>query len=309
MLVIGFNRPNLLACLLDRLRENGIEEVFIALDGPRNKVDELICEESFKTSLSHSPNFNLRILRRNQNLGCCLGVVSALDWFFKQVNFGIILEDDCLPENAFFSYVEKSRDDSSGNQHEGFSIISGHNPFGQRKLHELTGYVLIHGWATWSSTWISIRNNYFNHTLPVLSNANGEKRKLRDAIYWWANSTRSRLGGVDTWDSIFAERVWRLGYKCLIPKQNLISNVGFGKLGTHTQDERESNILSNPEIYSDFDLDTALSRGYFGIKFRHMFTPFFKVIIDFLKVHKRKPFEEILANDAVSRSEIIASNK
>lgn len=302
VLVIGFNRPKFLAALLENLKENRIRNVYVSLDGPRNRREESICAQSLNTVLSYSSDFNLVVLHRRRNLGCFLGVISALDWFFSQVDFGIILEDDCLPVPSFFTHINESLTSLSNSDLERKVIISGHNPFIQRQKIEFSGYPLIHGWATWSTTWHSLRNDYFKLTLPSLFNKNGERRKARQAIYWWANASRARLGGVDTWDSIFVERSWKLGYKCIIPKENLISNVGFGSIGTHTRDEDASNLVTNGAKYADMDIDSALSKGYFRIKLRHIFTPFLKVIIDYFQISNRKKFEDVLSEDLKSHS-------
>lgn len=292
VLVIGFNRPDFISSLLDRLKECGVTDLYVSLDGPRNEYENSICEKTLLAVLSYSSDFHLKVLNRSQNLGCALGVVSALDWFFSEVKFGIVLEDDCVPEVSFFNFVTETK--LNFPTKEGDLIISGHNPFLRRRGNELSKYVLIHGWATWATVWKSVRLGYFQMSRPLISNLHGERRKAREAIFWWANASRARLGGVDTWDSIFAERVWFLGIKTLVPKENLISNVGFGALGTHTQDSTMSNLLDDGEKFDDLTIDQALFKGYFQIKLRHVVTPFAKVILDVLDFRKRKDFEKLL---------------
>jgi len=41
-------------------------------------------------------------LFHEENLGCKLAVSSAINWFFEQEKAGIILEDECLPDQTFF---------------------------------------------------------------------------------------------------------------------------------------------------------------------------------------------------------------
>ena len=40
------------------------------------------------------------------NQGCRAGVAAALDWFFCQVEEGIILEDNCVPHPDFLPYCQ-----------------------------------------------------------------------------------------------------------------------------------------------------------------------------------------------------------
>ena len=41
----------------------------------------------------------------DKNLGCRLGVTRAINWFFENVDEGIILEDDCIPHLISFLIV------------------------------------------------------------------------------------------------------------------------------------------------------------------------------------------------------------
>jgi hypothetical protein len=302
VLVIGFNRPDFISSLFDRLKECGVTDLYVSLDGPRNESEKSICERTLLTVLSYSSDFHLTVLNRRQNLGCALGVVSALDWFFNEVEFGIVLEDDCVPDNSFFEFITETKLNVLTT--EGNIVISGHNPFMQRNRDELSRYVLIHGWATWATVWKSVRTGYFQTSRPSFRNPLGEKRKAREAIFWWANASRARLGGVDTWDSIFAERVWFLGIKTLVPKENLISNVGFGAFGTHTRDSTLSNLLVNGDKFDELTIDQALFKGYFQIKLRHLVTPFARVFLDVIDFRKRKDFEKLLVVDRNTRLEV-----
>ena len=100
VLIIGFNRPDKMEKLLDTLLKLGVRDVFVSLDGPRNSLDKVQCEATRFRVEDFSKDFNMRLVWRDYNLGCNLGVVAALDWFFEHNSFGIVLEDDCLPENS-----------------------------------------------------------------------------------------------------------------------------------------------------------------------------------------------------------------
>ena len=41
----------------------------------------------------------------HKNLGCQVAVSNGISWFFEQVEFGIILEDDCIVDKEFFDFV------------------------------------------------------------------------------------------------------------------------------------------------------------------------------------------------------------
>lgn len=302
VLVIGFNRPDLLNRLLIRLKELGISELYVSLDGCRNSEDSLSCEQCFSTVMKFSNSFNLHFIRREYNLGCSLGVISAIDWFFSNVIFGAIIEDDCFPENNLFEFFEEFRLNKEELSGENIKLVTAHNPFDYKLVSPIIRSVLVHGWATHAETWFKIRASYFSLNLPKFINEIGEKRPIRESIYWWANATRARLGIIDTWDGILNDRVWRLGFKTLVPSKNLIINNGFGIEATHTKDPNGSNLVNlSTEILETNGADQLLSLYYFKIKSRHIFSSLLRLAIDYSRSLKRKDFEKILIRDLNQR--------
>lgn len=303
VLVIGFNRPNLMNELLLILEKFGAIDLFVALDGPRNLKEKNLCEEVYQVIVSFQKNMNIRVLRRSYNLGCMLGVVSALDWFFEQNYFGVVLEDDCHPEQEFFDFITKFRNNKSVNDLKNIKIAAAHNPFDMKLNSQNTSAALIHGWATHSEVWTAIRKNYFKQNFPSIKNVSGNTRNLTNAMYWWANSTRAKIGVVDTWDGIFSEQAWRLGFQTLIPDRNLIKNVGFGVAATHTRDPNGSNLVSlSKQEAAASDLDDLLSKQYYKIGKRHLLTSSLRVIFEYYKIFHNRDFESVLSQDLSLRT-------
>jgi hypothetical protein len=302
VLVIGFNRPDLLNKLLIRLKELDISDLYVSLDGYRDSNDSFNCEQCINIVMKFSNSFNLHFIRRNYNLGCSLGVVSAIDWFFSNVEFGAIIEDDCLPKDGLFVFFEQFRSNKEIFDRDNVKLVTAHNPFNYELKKPAIRSILVHGWATHSKTWLQIRSDYFSLNFPSFINRFSEKRPIRESIYWWANSTRARLGIIDTWDGMLNDRVWRLGLKTLVPTTNLIINYGFGPDATHTKNPFDSNLIYLPnEILTRNTADRLLSLYYFKIKTRHIFSSLLRVAVDYFCITKRKNFEKILAQDKTRR--------
>ena len=302
VLVIGFNRPNLLNNLLVRLEELGITDLYVSLDGPRNSQESIVCNESLRVVKSFKEKFNMKIIYRSYNLGCSLGVVSAIDWFFSNVDFGIIIEDDCFPKDEFFNFFDEYKNNKLLLETSNVMIASAHNPFDFNFTDNSTRFILIHGWATWKTTWRQIRKDYFKINLPNFTNNFGEKKTLAEAIYWWANSTRAKMGSVDTWDGMLSERVSRLGFKTLLPEENLVTNLGYGPGATHTKNSTESNLISlQHNDLVDSNLDHLLISYYFKIRKWKMFVPIVRVVLDLKDLSKKKNFEMLLEIDRNQR--------
>ncbi len=302
VLVTGYNRPFLLQELFSHLLQIGIKKIYVSLDGPKNEQDFELCEQAYNIVNVNRKNFELKILRRDYNLGCCLGVVSALDWFFSEEDFGAIIEDDCIPSPSFFQFLSTALQNPVQEPLSQPKIFSAHNPFDYNFSGQLSNLVLIHGWATYSHVWKKIRENYFKLKLPSRVNSFGEKRKVQQSLYWWSNSTRAKLGLVDTWDGILNDQVWRLGLKTLIPKSNMVKNLGFGFSATHTTDQNQSNhVQLSHELLDRGNLDYLLNTFYFKIKRRHIVTALIRISIDIFRFKNRRNFENLLNQDLLSR--------
>lgn len=298
VLVIGFNRPDKMEDLLTCLVRSGIRRIFVSLDGPRIPADEVSCKATREMVEKFSSHFDLKMVWREQNLGCNLGVVAALDWFFQENEIGIILEDDCLPVNSMFElFEEKLHLISQPNSNIG--LITAHNPFKSWPSDQISNYVFIHGWATNSRVWHQARHNFFKLNFPQIRKCKRKQRPISESFFWWANSTRARLGTVDTWDGIFYDQIWRLGLKTWVPSENRITNTGFDLRATHTKNTTGSNLVEL-EMSGRDNFDLKLRNHYFKIRRRHAFTAPVKVFIDIFRGKIRK-FEIILINDLASR--------
>jgi hypothetical protein len=171
------------------------------------------------------------------NLGCRRRVASGLDWVFEQVDRAIILEDDCLPHPSFFPFCEellvRYRDD------ERIAMIGGTNlqPRGRplRDSYYFSRYPHIWGWASWQRAWKSydIDMAAWSRIDPdwMLASILGERRAVE---FWKRNFDTACKGMVDTWDYQWVFACWAQSRLSILPRVNLISNIGFHADATHT---------------------------------------------------------------------------
>ena len=103
VLFIVFNRPDSTARVLSRILEAGPNDLFVAADGPRPSVPADIekCRRTRSLFENLPSSIKTHTFFQDHNLGCRLGVSTALSWFFSLVESGIIVEDDCLPDLSF----------------------------------------------------------------------------------------------------------------------------------------------------------------------------------------------------------------
>ena len=241
VLFLVFNRPDTTRQVFEAIRKAKPPRLYVAADGPRadRPGEEGKCEQVRQIATNVDWDCEVKTLFREKNLGCGKAVSSAITWFFENEEEGIIIEDDCLPSQSFFWFyqelLERYRDD------ERVMVISGDNfDFGRKRTeysYYFSRYIHTWGWASWRRTWklydvnMSLWPEVRDH--GWLADILERKKTVR---YWRGIFERVYQGKIDTWDYQLWFACWIQNGLCIIPNQNLISNIGFGISATHTCD-------------------------------------------------------------------------
>jgi hypothetical protein len=258
VLFLIFNRPDLTQKVFDRIREARPKKLFIAADGPRqDRQDEYaLCEKARKVATEVDWPCEFKTLFREKNLGCGKAVSEAITWFFENVDEGIILEDDCLPNPTFFRFcgelLERFRDD------ERVVVISGDNYQKQNLCNEQSYYFSINnyswGWATWRRAW-----QYYDEELsqwPRLRTTSWLKDILNDSVaarYWQDIFDIVHAGRIDIWDYQWVYSCWIQSGLSVLPSVNLVTNIGYDNRSTHTNNP-EGALANLPLMPMEFPL-------------------------------------------------------
>ena len=255
LLLIAFNRPREFERLIERLRTFEPQIVYVAVDGPRSDYpdDRRNIEETKALVQSIDWTRGVRLLAQETNLGCGLGVSTALNWFFKHEERGVILEDDILPRESFFGFCSELLDRYE--EDERVLAISGCNfvpPEAQTwpdLPYRFSRVPHIWGWASWRRSWALYNldmTNWSNRLgLRRLWNVSG--RSVQGMIYWRSLFNLMARSQIDTWDLQFVfEGLVREMYTAT-SNVNLVDNIGFGIDATHTE-VRPWYLRSSEEI-------------------------------------------------------------
>jgi hypothetical protein len=244
ILFLIFNRPNTTKQVFEVIRQIQPKYLFVGADGPReNKEGETeLCEQARKIATSIDWECDVKTLFNDENLGCRNAVISAITWFFENVEMGIILEDDCLPDLSFFQFCEVLL--IKFEQNTKIISISGHNlgyKYTDDNTYFFSRFMNIWGWATWRRStlivdynlkmWKKTKNK--NLFLYRLLSKNYFDIDINWIKYWkWAFNLI--INGLDAWDWqwIFAQ-LQNKKYT-IFPTTNLITNIGFNENATHT---------------------------------------------------------------------------
>ena len=240
VLFIIFNRPDTTFKVFERIREAKPAKLYIAADGPRSNRpdDKEKCEKVRGVADMVDWDCEVVKLYREENLGCKRAVSGAVTWFFEHEEYGMILEDDCLPNPSFFAFCQenlvKYKDDNRV-----FHINGSNYLMGWVRDKDYSYYFSrnnsIWGWASWARAW-----KYYDVNIPQWKEVKSKKyfhdfsQNMMEAV------TRS-----DAFDSVYEQRMDTWDYQwsftiainsglCIIPNCNLISNIGFNTEATHT---------------------------------------------------------------------------
>ncbi len=244
ILFLIFNRPETTQIVFNIIKNIKPKHLYIAADGPRNlhPKDSDLCKNTRDLIINQIDwGCEVKTLFRDENLGCRKAVSEGITWFFNNVEKGIILEDDVLPDISFFSFCEELliyyKNDKRIFQ------ISGCNynlpNISNKYSYFFSKYISIWGWATWKDRWeqYKISEEVYkeilyteNETLIFAYNTPDELKIRIDQF------KSTFLGNIDTWDYIWSfTNIIQNGLTC-IPHVNLVKNIGFSSNATHTKD-------------------------------------------------------------------------
>lgn len=297
ILLIAFNRPDTTAKVFEQIRKLKPKHLYIAVDGARtNKSGEKEkCEQVKDIFKNIDWDCDTHTLFRDKNLGCKMGVSSAITWFFENVEQGVIIEDDILLDPSFFNFAEELleyyKDD------EEVMEIHAVN-FQPKKRTEnsyyFSKYALVWGWATWRRAWAKYDVAIKDYNKTILEEIISDSKVIEK---FDSNLRQIMKGTLDTWDFQWNYTIWKNKGLTITPETNLCANIGFGSDATHTTNidfhskkmkmgslsmplEHPTNKVRNvkaDKYYESFALEPSLFKRLFAKYFPSIYYIYIKL--------------------------------
>ncbi len=250
ILLIIFNRPETTRQVFERLRDIKPKRLYVVADGPRSnvKTDIKFCHEAREIIGSIDWECELKTNFNDVNLGLKTTISKGISWFFESVERGIILEDDCVPNDSFFEFCEKLLEKYNNDRR--VMSISGNNFIENYKNEEsyyFSRIPSVWGWATWRRAWQLM-------DLEMQKFAAFKKNKEIENIFndsltqkFWVFKFEDEFNGGNSWAYPWVFTHFINNGLCIIPRTNLVSNIGFGSEATHAKqvDSVFSNLKTN----------------------------------------------------------------
>ncbi len=239
ILFIFFNREDIALKAFEMIRSVRPTRLYLSQDGPRIDRGE---EEQRKLirirkHIIERIDWECTVHQRfmNKNLGCAMGVKTAIDWIFETEKYGIILEDDCVVSKSFFPFMEdilvRYKDDQR------IGMVAGTNPIekyrGRTSFH-FSRFKSCWGWATWARAWKNMDMDMTWRETDMMSVINNSGFNSRHNSKWHFQLKCIDRNHVSAWDWQWYFSLAAQNQLCVYPALNLVSNIGNDSEATHT---------------------------------------------------------------------------
>jgi hypothetical protein len=260
-----FNRPQETLRVWEAIRSARPRRLYIVSDGPRPEVPGEADRVAACRAIAESADWpcSVEFDYADRNLGCGARIATGLDRVFSREERAVILEDDTVPAASFFRYCEELLEryaDCPEILH-----INGRNnlvSWNTRNSYFFARRLNPWGWATWRRAW-----RHFALDIKPLSPEEFEllidalnDREHAEFIRYTANKYAGR--NIDTWDIQWSLSVLKRKGLCIVPRTNLVENIGFGTGATHTRNNADDMRAAVPAASRKDDLEHPASVQY-----------------------------------------------
>lgn len=239
ILFLIFNRPDTTEKVFEKIRDIKPKYLYVSSDGARaNKNGEgEKCEQAKEVIKRIDWECELNVNFSETNFGCKEGVTKGINWFFENVECGIILEDDCVPDLSFFNFcevmLENYKEDKRVMHIGGVNFQDSHKR--GNTSYYFSRFCHVWGWATWKDRWSMYDVNmtdYDDERFKEISESITDDKEIKS--YYKRLFDTVKANKLDTWDFQWVWTVWKNKGLSIIPNVNLVKNIGFGEEATHT---------------------------------------------------------------------------
>ncbi len=242
VLLTVFNRPDKIKAVMENLRQIKPNRLFVSADGPRpdhpQDIENCRLAREEATKVDWACDIKMRFL--DGNMGCDPAVSSAIDWFFQNVEDGIILEDDCIVHPHFFQFcgelLMRYYDDQRIMQ------ISSLSPYPMRQhpydYHFSRKFRCSGGWATWRRAWNLYTSDMLRYgdedALEIVKGYYPDHSKRLQQYRKLLEFKKGKASVFSHWDFQWNLTCAAQNGLSIVPENNLMMNIGFDGDSTHT---------------------------------------------------------------------------
>ncbi len=231
--VTCFTRPDVLKPVLDMLGQQTVkpEKIIAYVDKGRNEEEILLTKECTQLVKNLEGEFEVEIYQREQNMGCDLNTIDALNSILSRFPTVILLEDDDLPNKYFYELMCKLLVYFEPHKH--IFGINGYAPTFKgiedivKEDYFLSQRFFSWGWATWADRWFSLDSEKIRKS----HNPFGKFYDIpltRQSKLTMTNQFSIERGKGTDWVITTTLACLEKGYYTVAPLKSFVENIGFG---------------------------------------------------------------------------------
>jgi len=255
--VFAFNRPQHLVRTLAALAGNDLaqqSDVTVFCDAPRSDRDRAACDAVRSVAASASGFSSVRVVPREENLGCARSVITGLTEVFAAHERVVVIEDDIVTSPITLTYLNHALHEyesqytvfSIGTWVPLYQVVPAEYPYNSFFFPRFHCW----GWASWRDRWA-----WNDWSVPHYAEYR-RSRLLRQHHALGGGDLPAMLdaqmnGKIDSW-AIRAEYTRFLrGCVTVYPRRSLSTNIGMDGTGRHSAASSKYDVAID-ELY---DLD------------------------------------------------------
>lgn len=257
--LIFFNRPEVLVQVFECVRKTRPSKLFLIQDGARTNKPYDVENVKRCREICENVDWECEVYRdfSDINLGCGKRIFTGLTNAFKVVDRLVIVEDDIVYSDDFLPFcaelLEKYKDDQRIDHISGMNHFGDYEPCKDSYFFSRGG--AIWGWATWKRVWDTLDwnldiadNNYIFETLRK----NMYPYKYGQFIANKARNIRKMImegKSPSFWSFHLLYYSYLENRINIVPKYNLISNIGLTVEAAHTGCSYERLTNNQKKLY------------------------------------------------------------
>lgn len=238
VLLIFFNRPSKISKVFEQVKKARPSKLYLYQDGIRNnRKDDMENVEACRDVVSNIDwNCEVHRLYQPQNYGCDPSEYIAQKWMFSYESMGIILEDDDVPALNLFPFFKELLEKYSEDKR--IAIICGMNNYDVEEVSESYFFSKrgsIWGWASWRR-FIDLWDGEYSW-MDNPERVEKIKEYCDEGLNfdtYYQGACKHRDSGREHYESIMFAAAAENNMLNIVPKYNMISNIGIDKESTHS---------------------------------------------------------------------------
>ena len=234
ILFIIYRRPETTRKVFEAIRRARPAQLFISQDAPRpDRPDQLAAhKEAREIATAVDWPCEVHTLFFDTYQGIVPGFTGSLNWFFEQVEEGIMLEDDEIPDPTFFPFcaemLEKYRHDERVMSITGSNALEHYDKPYQKDSYYFLSVPTVWGMATWRRAWKQYDPDVTRWPEVRDSKLLYEILPSPSAAFYFSQKFQGYYEHkINSWDGQWVFACLANKGLSIYPTRNLISNIGF----------------------------------------------------------------------------------